>query len=115
MSKTKDLVTATVAPLLPYAIGGLVLYFFGGKILAVIGSKISGVSTEEFIADASVVKSAISTPIDTASDVFSFVTGIKTTVPQGKIPVPYPTPQSQEQYRANIAAIDAALAARKLQ
>lgn len=67
-----DLIVASVAPLLPYALLGVVIYFWGGKIATAIGSKISGVPAEQYKKDIATIKTASS------GDILKGVTGILT-------------------------------------
>ena len=115
----------TIAPLLPYLAAGVTIYFFGGRIATWIGSKIAGKSVEEFKADTSTVAEAIKTPLVTTAEVISFLTNSTVYISQAEqtaalakikaatvtktYAVPYPNPQSQAEFRANMAAIDAAL------
>ena len=41
-----EIAIASVAPFLPYIIGGVTLYFFGGRIITAIAAKISGQSVD---------------------------------------------------------------------
>jgi len=120
----RNAIPASIVPLVPWAVAGLVAYFFGGKILTAIGSKVAGVSTEEFKEDVQTVTKSIASPISTAKDMASAlkvsavgyispeeqaaaIAEIKTRLTKA-IVLPYPNPQSQAEFRANIAAIDAA-------
>ena len=112
----QDVALAAIMPVLPYLAGGLVLYFFGDKILTFIGAKISGVNTVKYAKDAHVVTEAVTHPLITAKDLIEYATGtqtgsgVKVQRIKGKdIPVPFPNPASQEEFRANITAINAAL------
>jgi hypothetical protein len=64
-----DLLIATVAPILPYALLGGVIYFFGGKIMNLLGAKIAGIDTTQFKSDVKTVSTA------TTKDVANVVTG----------------------------------------
>lgn len=121
-TRSNPFATDILAPFAPWLIVGAVLYFFGDKIMAAI----AGVSTEEFKEDASTVKSAIMSPVSTASDILRTIkvaTGgyispaeqaaaiakIGQTIRPQAMVVPYPNPQSQVEFRANIDAINKAL------
>ena len=73
-----DIMTASIAPLLPYAVVGVVLYFYGGRIANLLGAKIAGVDTEQFKEDVKTVTSAVKSPVSTAKDLFQYVTGQQT-------------------------------------
>jgi len=53
-----DILAASVAPLLPYAVLGVVLYFWGDKIAKGVASKISGVSPERYDMAVETIRSA---------------------------------------------------------
>ena len=108
--------SAALAPLVPYIAAAAVLYFYGDKLFAMLGARLTGKSVEEYKEDVSTVTGALKAPVTTAKDLVQYVTG--TQVPSGPgtqtvkgtvIKLPYPNPQTQAEFRANIAAIDAAL------
>jgi hypothetical protein len=113
--RRNPLVASVITPILPYLIGGAVLYFYGKQILAAIGAKLTDKSVEEYEKDAATVKSALLSPISTGKDIIRYVTGTQTSaggpvsVKGKQIAVPYPSPKSQEEFRANIAAINKVL------
>ena len=108
-----DALTVALAPMLPWLIGGAVLYFYGADIMTAISARFAGKSVEEFKKASSTVTTAITHPITTTKDLVLYATGNQSTVAQsatGKnYVVPFPNPQSQAEFRANIAAIDAAM------
>lgn len=128
-TRPNPFMSAAVAPFVPWILGAAVLYLFGDKILAALGARVAGVNVEEFKKDASTVREAIVSPISTLKDLVDTVKvasggyisqadqaaaieSIKGQLSTGaSIPVPYPNPQSQAEFRANIDAINVVLAA----
>lgn len=106
-------VMAVVGPILPYAIIGGAIYFFWDKILLTVGSKLTGKSVEEYKSAAETTKQAILVPVATVKDIFKYATGkqgnVATSVKGKDIKVPFPSPQSPAEFRANIDAINKAL------
>lgn len=114
-TRRNPLGASAFAPILPWVIGGVVIYLYWDKILTAIGSKLTGVSTEQYKQDVSTVKSALLSPVETGKEIVRYVTGTQASagapvMVKGKqVAVPYPNPKSNEEFRANIAAINQAL------
>ena len=120
--KNPAVVTSAIAPFLPYIIIGAVVYFWGDKIFALLGSKLTGKSLPAYKEDIKTVKEGLSAPVTTAKGLVISTTGWGYISPEEQkkaiaeiakrqgikvsdIKLPYPVPQSQEQFRANIEAI----------
>lgn len=116
--RNPPLISAVMAPFMPWIVGGAIVYLYWDKILAGLGAGITRKSVEEYKKDVSTVKEALKTPVTTTKEVIRYVTG--TEIPKGPgevlvrgrlVKLPYPSPQSMEQFKANQAAIDAVLKA----
>lgn len=108
-----------LSSLVPYALIGGIVYFYGKDIWAMLGSKLTGISAEKLKSDASTVAKAVTSPVETASDIIKSVTSkyispaeqaaaiteIKKSLNTQAIKLPYPTPNSNSEFRANIEAI----------
>lgn len=113
-TRRNPLLASAIAPILPWVVGGVAVYLYWDKILLLVGSRLTGKSAEEYKKDASTVKTALLSPVSTTKDIVKYISGSEpTSVPvnvKGKqIAVPYPNPKSQEEFRANIAAINKVL------
>lgn len=116
--RNPPLVSAAVAPFVPWIIGGALVYLYWDKILAGLGAGITGKSVEEYKKDVTTVKEALKTPVTTTKEIVRYVTGTQTPKGPGEVLVrgqivklPYPSPKSMEEFRANQAAIDIVLKA----
>jgi hypothetical protein len=103
---------SVLAPWLPWIVGGVAVYAYRNELLKFI----SGRNVEEFKKDTQTVTSALKTPVTTSKEIYRYVTN--TTIPQGattqivkgkRVVIPYPSPKSIEEFRANVDAINAAL------
>ena len=121
-----------IAPIVPYVAAGVVLYFFGGKLWDLIGAKIAGTSVAKFKESSKTVADTIFAPVTYIGDAMAEKAGYITPATQAaaiaalkaeiaaknKTPLvytlPFPSPQSQAEFRANIAAIDKAIATAKV-
>ena len=124
-TRSNPFISSAIAPFVPWVLGAVVLYFFGDKILASIGAKVAGVDVEQYKEDVATVGRAVVSPIETISDASAAIklavgSSLSSLVPASlmagsikvgaqAVVIPYPNPQSQAEYRANIAAINAVL------
>jgi len=115
---TPPLIPVAMAPFIPWLIGGVLMYLYWDKILAGLGAGITGKSVEEYKKDVTTVKEALKTPVATTKEIVRYVTGTQTPKGPGEVLVkgqivklPYPSPKTMEEFRANQAAIDAILKA----
>jgi len=129
----QDAAFAIILPIIPWVAAGTVLYFYGGTIFNWISAKISGKSIEQIKADTATVAAAVKSPFTASKEIIQYVTGttgyispaeqaaaiakvkadLKAKAPIKTYKVPYPNPQSQAEFKANIAAIKAAMDAAK--
>ena len=130
-----DILAASIAPLLPYAVVGVVIYFWGDKIAKGVASKITGRSPQEYDMAIRTIKSAtvgealrgtaglLTFGIYDPSNV-SYTTQTKFTIDMIKLAVdkgwvkqselPYPTAKSVAELNANRAFINSpAMVARR--
>lgn len=132
-----DLMTATLVPLMPWAVVGVVLYFYGDKIFKAVGAKITGTDPAKYDAAITTIKSA--SKVEVAKGIAGLLTMglydpskgtyttadkaiidmIQTAIEKGWVrqdELPYPTATTSEQLVKNKAFINSpAMLARRRQ